>query len=175
MRGHEMNEIPVEPEHVAELSLAEFRCAPGDGVEHGLDVGRRTRDYAQYLGGCCLIFKGFLQLVLARLFGLEQPRVLDGDDGLVGEGGYELNLFGGELLGRRSCHCHDTDAAPISQQRDAQHRSETPEPLPLTPGVFRIGKSVRYVNRRDRQCRPRYERTATWRDWVVSDVFLVLR
>src|SRR5215831_13802945 len=96
MRGHEMNKIPVEPEHVAELSLAEFRRAPGDRVEHGLDVGRRTRDYAQYLGGCCLIFKGFLQLALTRLLGFEQPRVLDGDDGLVGEGVDEFDLAFGE-------------------------------------------------------------------------------
>src|SRR5215467_5820722 len=98
MGGHKMNEIPVEPEHVAELSLAEFRCALGDRVEHGLDVGRRTRDYAQYLGGCCLIFKGFLQLALTRLLGFEQPRILDGDDGLVGEGLDEFDLPSGERL-----------------------------------------------------------------------------
>src|SRR5215831_13818328 len=96
MRGHEMNKIPVEPEHVAELSLAEFRCAPGDRVEDGLDVGRRTRDYAQYLGGCCLIFKGFLQLALARLLGFEQTCVLDGDHGLAREALKHRDLLGSE-------------------------------------------------------------------------------
>src|SRR5215467_12637662 len=81
MRGHEMNKNPVEPEHVAELSLAELCCAPRDRVEHGLDVGRRTGDYAQYLASRDLVFERLLKLALARLFGFEQPRVLDGDHG----------------------------------------------------------------------------------------------
>ena len=45
------------------------------------DFGRR-RLLLQRLG----------QLARARLLGLEQPRVLDGDDGLVGEGLHQLDL-----------------------------------------------------------------------------------
>src|SRR5215472_6599724 len=98
MRGHEMNKNPVEPEHVAELSLAELCCAPGDRVEHRLNVGRRTGDYAQHLASRGLILKRLLKFALACLLRLEQPRVFDGDDGLVGEGLEYLNLLVGEGL-----------------------------------------------------------------------------
>ena len=57
-----MNKPPVEPEHVAELNLAEFCCAPGDRVEHGLHVGRRTGDYTQYLASRGLILERLLYL-----------------------------------------------------------------------------------------------------------------
>ena len=40
-----------------------------------------------------LVFERLLQLALARLLRLEQPRVLDGDDGLVGEGLDQLDLL----------------------------------------------------------------------------------
>ena len=133
-----MNEIPVEPEHVAELSLAEFRCAPGDRVEHGLHVGRRTRDYAQYLGGCCLIFKGFLQLVLARLFGLEQPRVLDGDDGLVGEGLEQIDLPIGKVPRLRPHQYNCPDWATILGHRDGYNASVIHDPGNVTMLKFGI-------------------------------------
>ena len=66
--------------------------AARDGIEHRLHVGRRTRDHLQDVGG-----RG---LPLQRLLGLvEQPRVLDGDHGLVGEGLQQLNVMVGERAG----------------------------------------------------------------------------
>src|SRR6516165_2623197 len=85
MRGHKMNKIPVEPEHVAELSLGELCCAPGDRVEHRLNVGRRTGDDIKHLARRGLVLERFLKFALARLLRLEQPRILDGDDSLVRE------------------------------------------------------------------------------------------
>jgi hypothetical protein len=50
---------------------------------------RRTADHAQHVGGRCLLLQRLTQLV-------EQPRVLDGDDGLCGEIPEQLDLSVGE-------------------------------------------------------------------------------
>jgi hypothetical protein len=69
--------------------LTEAGGGSDDGVKDGLQIGRRARDHAQDLG------RG--GLLLERLFRLgEQPDVLNGDDGLVGEGLKEGNLRVGE-------------------------------------------------------------------------------
>ena len=62
----------------AELGLANARRVFQHGLEHGLEVARRARDDLQHLGGRGLPLQRLAQLV-------EQPRVLDGDDGLAGE------------------------------------------------------------------------------------------
>ena len=64
--------------------------------EHGLEVKDRTADHLQHLGRGGLLLQRFGELALARLHLLEQPRVLDGDDGLVGEGLEQLDLLVGE-------------------------------------------------------------------------------
>ena len=84
--GHEVEQRPVEPEEVAELGLAELRRAPGDRVEDRLDVGRRARDDAQDLAGRGLLLEGLGEIAVPSLELLEQADVLDGDDGLIGEG-----------------------------------------------------------------------------------------
>src|SRR5262249_4439116 len=48
-------------------------------VEHCLEIEGRAADHVEHVGGGGLLLQRFAQLV-------EQPRVLDGDDGLVGEG-----------------------------------------------------------------------------------------
>ena len=69
----------------AEGSLAQARGTLDDRVEDRLEVGRRGGDHAQDLGGRRLLLQRLGQLAVALLQLLEQPGVLDGDDGLVGE------------------------------------------------------------------------------------------
>ena len=57
-----------------------------DGVEDRLHVRRRAADDAEHLGGCGLMLQGLAQFRVALAEFLEQPHVLDRDDGLVGEG-----------------------------------------------------------------------------------------
>ena len=57
-----------------------------DGVEHRLHVRRRAADDAEHLGRCRLMLQRLAQLRVALAEFLEQSHVLDGDDGLVGEG-----------------------------------------------------------------------------------------
>jgi len=52
---------------------------------------RRTNNL-QNVGYGRLLFESRSQFALTRLFGLEKPSVLDGDDGLVGEGLQRLDL-----------------------------------------------------------------------------------
>ena len=61
------------------------RRSSSDGVEHRLQVGRRGRDDPQDLGRRGLLLQRLAQLAVAPLQLLEQPGVLDGDDGLVRE------------------------------------------------------------------------------------------
>jgi len=57
-------------------------------------------DDVEHLAGGRLVFERFSQLALTSLLSFKQPRVLDGDHGLVGEGGDKLNLIVGEWLGQ---------------------------------------------------------------------------
>ena len=74
------------------LGLTEASGALGDGVQHGLEVRRGAADHAQDLRGRRLLLQRLRQIAVARLELLEQAHVLDGDDGLVGEGLQQLHL-----------------------------------------------------------------------------------
>src|SRR6516165_4328581 len=61
-----------------EVGFAELRGGRNDRIEHRLQMARRPADDVENFGGGGLLLERFVQLV-------EQPRVLDGDDGLFGE------------------------------------------------------------------------------------------
>ena len=81
----------------AELGLADARRVLQHGLEHRLQFAGRAGDDPQHLGGRRLLLQRFAQLV-------EQPRVLDGDDGLGGEGFEQL-----DLLVRKWAYIHSSD------------------------------------------------------------------
>ncbi len=68
-----------------ELGLAQLRGTSGDCLENRLHVARRAADDGEHLGRCRLMFQRFAQIVRALTQLLEQPRILDRDDGLGGE------------------------------------------------------------------------------------------
>src|SRR5262249_16581138 len=72
----------------AELGLAEPRRICQYGLEHRLQFTRRAADNLQHVGGGGLLLQRFAQLV-------EQPGVLDCDDGLIGEALHQINLLVG--------------------------------------------------------------------------------
>src|SRR5262249_5977611 len=76
-----------------EVALAQARCIGEDSVEHGSKVRRRTGDHAQHLGHPHLLIerRGEVLSALAQL--VEQARVLDRDDGLLGEIADKLDLL----------------------------------------------------------------------------------
>ncbi len=86
---------------VPQIHRAEIRTANACGIlEHGLEdrlqVALRRRDDLQHFRRRGLLLQRFAQIVGALAQFLEQPRVLDGDHGLVGEVRHELDLLVGE-------------------------------------------------------------------------------
>ena len=58
------------------------------------DLERREADHLEHVGGRGLLLQRFAEFGCASL--VEQPRVLDGDHRLVGEGRHQLDLLVGE-------------------------------------------------------------------------------
>jgi hypothetical protein len=92
MTGHVMDEPVLEPEHPSVRAFAEVDGALRDRVEHRLHVGRRARYHAQDFGGRRLSFERLGQVLGSRLHLVEQPGVLERDDGLIGECLHEFDL-----------------------------------------------------------------------------------
>ena len=82
----------VESQHHV-INPTNPRGALDDGVEDRLHVRRRAADDAEHLGGRRLMLQRLAQFRIALAEFLEQPHVLDGDHGLVGEGFEKFDLF----------------------------------------------------------------------------------
>ena len=81
-------------------------------VEHGLKIEGRAADDLEHVGGGGLLLQRFAQLV-------EQPGVLDGDDGLRGEILHQRDL----LIGERP-HLLAVDSDPPDQLVVLEHRHD---------------------------------------------------
>jgi hypothetical protein len=76
-------------------------------VTISLQIERRAADDLEHVGSGGLLLQRFSQLV-------EQPSVLDGDDGLVGEVRHQLDLLVGERANLRAVDddCADKTRPP---------------------------------------------------------------
>ena len=72
------NILALLPRIMACIGVAKPRRRFDQRVEHGLQIEGRAADHLEHVGGGGLLLQRLAQLV-------EQARVLDGDDGLVGE------------------------------------------------------------------------------------------
>ena len=94
----------LEPDQVAKLGIANAGRVRQHGLEHGLQLARRAADDLEHLRRRGLLLQRFAEIVGALAQLVEQPGVLDGDDGLGGEVLHQLDLLVGEgahLLGGR--------------------------------------------------------------------------
>src|SRR4030095_2258305 len=94
--------------------------AGGNPSEDRLDISSRAADDAKDLARRRLLVERFAEGGVARLERLEQPDVLDGDDGLVGEGLHELDLRGRERLDLASSAPDGPDRHAGAGERDAE-------------------------------------------------------
>ena len=91
-RGQAKNiTVALEQPRVIRLAQASHRL--DKSVKYRLQVERRAADHFEHVGSSSLLLERLAQLV-------QQPGVLDGDDGLVGEGSDELDLLVGEGASR---------------------------------------------------------------------------
>ena len=77
----------------------------------------------EHVCGGGLLLQRFRKIVGARLHFVEQPHVLDGDHGLVGEGGHQLDLLVVERLDAAARQRDDADRLALAHQRHAEHRA----------------------------------------------------
>ena len=102
-RRHDMKALAVERVENAKLGLTQAYCLLENNLEHRRQIAGRGIDHLQHLGG-----RGLLLQCLALLG--QQPRILDRDDRLIGEGADKIDL----PIGKRS--------NPLArEQDDADH------------------------------------------------------
>ena len=157
MGGHDSQELTVEAEDQRTLGLAQPDRVLGQRVEDRLEVEGGPPDHLEQLAGRRLLLERDPQLAVARLQLGEQAHVLDGDDGLVGEGLQEVDLLVGEGPPARA---RQTTIAPMgmpSREASAPRAGFAAAAAMVT----RSGCSVLGIERRVRDVRrPRGSRIA---------------
>ena len=107
-RRDETESVAFAQPQVAEPGTADAHRILQHGLEHGLKLAGRRADDLQHLGGRRLLLQRLAEIVGALAQLVEQPRVLDGDDGLAGESLQHCDLFVGERPGHKP---HDAEQA----------------------------------------------------------------
>jgi hypothetical protein len=133
---------------------ASWLAREDDRVEHHLDVERRAHGPADLAQRGQLLDR-LRQLARTGLQLREEPNVLHGDDGLVGEGLQQLDLALGERPGLGSDHHYDADGSTLPQHRYVEAASKadrTGERLMLE---LRIQRDIGDVDHRALQDGPR--------------------
>ena len=136
-----------------------------------MKVESGTADHFQHFTGGGLLFEGFGQVSISVLQLLEQPNVLEGDGGLVGEGLQQGDLALGE---RADLHPADQDRperGPLAQERHAEGCSVAEAPLVGSPlrklGLVRF-REVAKMDRLPIHNGPAGHRTAVDGDGLVA-------
>ena len=105
---------------------AEIDGGGDEGLEDRVEIEGRAADDFEHVGGGGLLGERFFEIARARLHLVEQPRVLDGDDGLIGEGLQDRQFVGAERLQDVAKHDHGADGAVVLTQRRAADRARAP-------------------------------------------------
>src|SRR5262245_44231334 len=94
--------LAIEAEYKSPIGSTKPYRTFGNGFEDRLQIERRPTDDLEHIGGGGLLLERFAQLV-------EQPRVLDGDDGLGREVLDQFNLLFGERPHLLAVHRNRSD------------------------------------------------------------------
>src|SRR6516164_11827815 len=112
--------VSLTQQHGSEHGFADPHRILQHGLEHRLQItGRRTDDFED-LRGRRLLLKRLAQFV-------EQPRVLDGDDGLGGKVLYERDLLVSERPNLFAIDANHADKSILFKHRHTERRSNTTE------------------------------------------------
>ena len=141
-----MDQLAVEREDHSEGRLAQLPRIRRDRLEHRLHVALRLADHAQDLAGRRLLLQRFGQVAVARLQLVEQPRVLDRDHRLVGEGLEHGDLSFGE---HRRFGASDGDRSNRAAVAEHRHGKDAAKPGRLSQAlqaIFGILANIRNVD-----------------------------
>ena len=100
----------LEQHQIAELGLAKLGCILEHGLEYRLQLAGRTADDLEHFRSRRLLLQRLAKIVGALAQLVQQPRILDGDDGLRGEVLDQLDL----LVGKRADLLAIDDDVPIN-------------------------------------------------------------
>jgi hypothetical protein len=102
-------------------------------------VGHRATDHLQHFGSCRLLLQRLGEFPRALLLRLEQPRVLNGDHRLVGEGGDQFYLLFVKWTHLNAGERKDANCRSVTQERHSKDRPEPECLLVFNRLVFGIG------------------------------------
>src|SRR5262249_52318143 len=122
MSRFETHQFTIKAEERAKKSVAQLRGLVDDRLKDGLDVRRRARDHLEDRARC-------RQITVARFQLLEQPHILNGDDGLVGEGLEQRDLVVAESTGFATGHRDGPDRLILTKQRHYRLTSPATGPI----------------------------------------------
>ena len=107
-------------------------------LEHRLQIAGRRADDLKHIGGRGLLLQRLREIARLRLHLVEQPDILDGDHGLVGEGLQQVDLLVGERLHGRGASSAIT---PIARLRAAAARRACVRKPPLRRDLREVAYS----------------------------------
>ena len=111
--------VVVDDEDAQLVGGEQLLAAVEDLLEHRRRVRHRAADHAQHLGRGAQLVERLLGLV-------EQPRVLDRDHGLVGEGPQQVDLGSARTAAPdRAADDDDADRLALAHHRHGQHARES--------------------------------------------------
>ena len=124
----------------------------------------------RHVGRSRLLSQQFLKVARARLHFVEQARVFDGDDGLVGEGLNEFDLLGVERANLGAHQSQHADRGAVAHHRNAEAGAEFASFSEVLRPIFGVGLDVFHLNRFAFQHNPPADRAPLGRYRYVADL-----
>jgi hypothetical protein len=128
---------------IAKLGAAKAHGFLKQGRKHRLEIAGRAGDDLQHFRCRGLLLQRFGEIVSALTQLGEQSRILDGDDGLVGENGDQFGLLVGKWVWLSAGKREDTDRRSVAQEWHGEGTSMSCQFLSARRSVFGIGQHVR--------------------------------
>src|SRR5215468_5725403 len=116
-------DLAVESEDVSIAAITELRRVLDERVQHWLKIECRAVDDLEDLRRGSLLIQRLGQVLVTRLQLGEQPDVLDGDDGLVGESFQQLDMVVREQARLGAPHRDRTGYHALPQHWDGKNTS----------------------------------------------------
>src|SRR5262249_6910621 len=114
--GYQSVELSFAAENESHRGIAEMRSGLDERVQNRLELRHRSADDLEHIGGSGLLLQRFAQLI-------QEPGVLDGDDGLLREVRDQFDLLIGEWPDFLTIDRNSADEFVILEHR---HNEEIP-------------------------------------------------